>query len=214
MAEEKAVDEIVDEDDAIAESEEEEAEEGEGKDKIINADTYEPLIRKTPADYVAERRGKKIEKLEKELGSKEEGGEYFDKEGEKVDVAGLVRKQIQESLHPVLDSIRSSMDDSEINTFLSKQENAKFRKFEALARKESRVYQNVPIAKIFKSLAFEEAEKIGADKSKEGDKGKKRISGNPVRKGVGELPDFKKMPDKEFSDYQQRVQTGEKIRLE
>ena len=183
--------------------------EEEEKEEILDDSTYEPPVRKTVADYVAERRGKKIEKLQKK-----EDEEGFEEEPDEI--GEKIKSVVEGYLNPVFDSIRNSSDDSEINSFLAKPENSHFKKYEKLARKEAIVYQNVPIEKIFRSLAFDHAQILVDDKSEkakeEAKKGK--VGGSVARQSSTNLPDFSAMSMKDVQKLNQQILAGKKIKLE
>lgn len=185
-------------------------------EEVLDDSTYEPTVRKTVADYVADRRGEKIVKLEKELENKEDEEPEEELDKEKVNIAELVSKKVQEVLNPVLSHIVNQTDEAELTTFLSKPENSQFKRFEKLARKDMKVYPTVPIEKIFRSLAYDEAMTAGATKSEEHKKKteKSKVSGTSMRETTPNVPDFSKMTPKEVADYNKEILKGKIVKVE
>lgn len=178
--------------------------------QLPDVDKYEPEVRAKPWNTRQERaeyfKGKQKEVVKDD---EEQVGE------EDVD-RPITRKELQDFLNPLSESFRDQSDVAEITSFLAKPEHSAFKKYESLARKEAKVYQNVPIAKIFKSLAYDEAMRMGAEQAKVADQKatRNRTSGSATRKAPAGVPDFKSMSEKEFQAYQSRVMRGEKIEIE
>jgi len=68
-------------------------------------------------------------------------------------------------------------------------------------------YQNVPIDFIARALAFDEAQKIGAEKGKEADleAGKTKIGGSPFKPSEKAFPDYEGMTKEEFEKEMERA---------
>lgn len=208
MAEEKSADsekEEGEEKDSEKESEEEKEEEKEEEEEETKDDSedYNPPVRKTVADFVAERRGKKIKKLQE----KEEDGDDDEGIPEKEQLAGMVQQAVSQILDPILSSIGDTTDEVEITNFLSRPENAHFRKYEKKARKDAKVYKNIPIEKIFRSLAYDDKKSEPEAKSKPGVRGASR------RETTANVPDFSKMSMKEIDEFNNKIREGKRVEL-
>ena len=134
------------------------------EDEILDDKDYQPETRKSVGEYVAERRAKRAEK---KLEKGDEDTSEEDEE-EKPDIASLVQEEIKKAITPLSKFARDQATDSEINAYLGA--NPQFKKYERLAKKDAEAYPNVPIAKIFRSLAFDDAGKTvkaNVDKAKE-----------------------------------------------
>lgn len=119
-------------------------------------DLAEPVVRKkTNADWVAERRGKKIEKMKDQQNkdeSKEEGAEEEEEDVDEED-AKVVRKILKEELGPVINPILAEKskaeDDIEIGKVLA--EHPEFKPYEEKVRRfmahPSR--KNLPVETVF-----------------------------------------------------------------
>lgn len=191
--------------------------------EVIDASTYNPPVRKTPKPWGDTDEGRRefFQKIHGPAKKKDDdGGEN----GEDVpgslkleDVQRIFVEGFEKVLTPVLDHVRSSADEAGIASFLNTLGNERFRRYEQLARKDMAAYPNVPIEKIFRSLAFDDALAQGAEsyrKVKESDK-ENKISGRTSRPTkMSNAPDFNSMSEKEFSEFQDRVRMGESIKVE
>lgn len=188
-------------------------EEPKGKVESLNPDTYTPPVRKTVADFVAERRGRKIQKVQsKEGGAGEENGEEGAGEGGNVDVTALIQEGIADALKPFAGAISEHTTKTEVQSFLAQPQNEQFRKYEKIALKEAGVYQNVPIEKIFYALAYEDALEIGAAKAVATQKRdqKNKLGGRSTRT---QPPGTTKFTMKNIGEVNRRVMAGEKIEV-
>lgn len=192
----------------------------EKKDEVLDADTYEPEVRGGKGEnYWRDQYFKNLPGSQKKESKKED--EEEGEEGEKPKSAGNVREEVLDifgkMFGPVLETLQGATIDSEVNAFLSRPENAGLRKYERLVRKDALVYRNVPVAKLFRSHAYDDAVKLGSEREKEAQKGARRnkLGGSSQRRPIeGAAPDFKKMTDKEFQEYQAKIKKGEIVKLE
>ena len=154
-------------------------EEGEPEGEPASPDAPAVPVRRTVADFVAERRGRKIEKLEK-------GGGV---ESGNSPVEAQVASALDKMFGPVAEALQGRFDDSDVTTFLAKPENAAFKPFEKQVRSAMGVYKNVPINLLFQGFAYKGAAAGGAAAERtaiaEGKKNRARGTAiNPVGKGV------------------------------
>lgn len=175
--------------------------------EAIDPEKYTPEVRERPWTNREER--KEFFTAKQKETTKEEEPAVMDD----VDISALVQKKIDAAINPLQQRLAEEADDREVRSFLSKPENQRFAKYEALARKEMKVYANVPIAKLFRSLAFEDAEKLGADKATQvADKQTRRsVTGTTTRKAASGLPDFRSMSPAQVEEFNRRVARGEKF---
>ena len=176
-------------------------------DEVLDDKDYQPEVRKTVGEYVAERRAKRAEK-KLEDGGEEEGNE--EKE-EKPDLASLIQEEVKKAINPLSEFAKTQATDSEINAFLAN--NSQFKKFERLARKDALAYPNVPIAKIFRSLAFDDAGKTvkaNVEKAKEGAKVNK-MGGVSKRSGFSAPLRPHQITKEQQDNVRIRARMGEKI---
>lgn len=188
--------------------------------EILDDSKYEPPVRSQSKPWSnQEERKQFFEKLHsKPKNDQEDAG---DEDGEKPpitleQVQELFTKQTEAIFQPVFDQVRSTADEAEITSFLSKSENSIFKKYERMARKDMKVYPNIPIDRIFKSLAYDDALALGAERSKQAeDKGQKnKIGGRSSRPtDVSGVPDFSTMTDKEFAEFNKGIRRGATVKV-
>lgn len=189
--------------------------EDKGEDEFKD-DLAEPSVRqkKTPADWVAERRGRKIEKL-KQQGEKSEEEDIDDEEEEDVDEedAKVVRRVLEKELGPVLDPILAERsraeDDIAVNEVLTKYPELK--KFEAKARRfmSHPTRKNLPVETIFAEVAgIDTMLKLGArkgmsaeDKASEGRTG----GGSNVSSHNNKAEEIRNMTPEQFEQYKASI---------
>ena len=193
------------EEEETEEEPEEKKEEEEKEEKEVEIGEPEP--RRSAKDFIIQRKDKKIKKLEKE---KEEGEDEFTPEGK-----GFLRREVESSVKPILDTVRKSADSQELQEVLNKYPEAKKMEKDIKKWMEHPAYSGASIEMIFLGLA---AKKFGigtgADQKKKeaDDKAKKgKIGGHGRRaKGLeGDIPDVRKMSDKDFDDLTFKVKTGQ-----
>lgn len=176
-------------------------------------DGVEPVVRKkTNADWVAERRGKQIEKLKNQQGQKEseeeedsEEDDDIDPEDEKV-VEKVINKKLGPVINPILAERAKAEDDIAINEILS--EYPELKPFEAKARRfmshPSR--KHLPVETIFAEVAgVKTLLRLGArkgldaeDKAREGRAGGGTGDGGHSQTGAKKIWD---MTNEEFEEY-------------
>lgn len=180
---------------------------GEGAPAVVEDDGTEPPTRKTPKDFIIERKQRQLEKAR--------GGRAADDEGDDdtpVDEgadAEFVDKRIQESLEPILSKQDEKDRDNELNEFV--QTNPKFAPYKAkIARwwaHQSRV--NLPVRTIAFEVAGDDLMRLGAQRGAEADaKARKGNAGGHSVRGAGGKKSVLDMTDKEFVQYQQEVMMG------
>ncbi len=188
---------------------EEEAEEGEERqEEILDDKDYQPEVRKSVGEYVAERRAKRAEKKQQEG---EGEGEGEGEEGEKEpDVRSVVQEELNKAIKPLTEVAKSQALDSEINAFLVA--NPQFKKFEKLARKDAVAYPNTPISKIFRALAYDESGETAKNIEKKKEEAKnKKLGGSPKRRGETAPIKPSLISDDKLKEVRLRVKMGEKI---
>ena len=179
-------------------------EEEEPEEEVLDDSKYEPEQRRPWK--TREERDEFFKEKQKVKG--EEEGEEGD-EGEKP----ITRKDLETILNPVLESIRTSADNSEIVAFLAA--NPQYKKYEKLARKDAQVYPNVPISKIFKALAHDDLVSGEAAKSA-GEKAKKqKVGGTSARpKATPSMAEqIQGLTPEKTREMVKRIKRGEKIDL-
>lgn len=143
---------------------------GKGKDDEDDGDEPPTRKPKTNADFVALRRGKKIEKLAKGKGDDKGGAADEDDEdddGLSPEDAAAIDKRLEKHLAPILAEKEQQEVDTQIANFIS--ENPEFKPYAAKAAKWARheAYKNVALEQIFYAAAGKDLLKIGA-KRKQG----------------------------------------------
>lgn len=188
---------------------------GEKKSEANNED--EVPVRKTPLDYILERKRQKLEKLKREqiskadeelskLNSKEEedDDDLFDELEDENDkrVARVVKKLYGSSL----EKISSSELDSEVSQFVKDNEDFGPYKDKIVKWAKHPAYSQLPIAQIAYAVAGLDLLKLGAKKARENDEqiDRDKISGNSTKR-VSMGKDPMKMSTKEFEDYLAKV---------
>lgn len=189
--------------------EDEKGGEGGGAPKQPSSDdTYEPEVRKPWSNREERAEFFKAKKVEKES---EQGGESYEDDPDFVKKAdAYFEKRISPQFKQMSDSAQEQKDDFELRSYLS--ENPTMKKYEARAKKDMKAYPTVPVSRIFKSLAYDDALAEGATR---GDKAKVKakqssVSGSGERKSP-QAPDFLKMTSKEFNDYKRSQKASGKF---
>ena len=148
------------------------------KDKQDEDDDEDVPTRKpkTPADFVALRRGKALAKARDDAKKgKGQGGDEGDDEGDDddandTDPRSIVQKEIAKALKPLADRAEQDEVDTEIATFVH--DNPDFKEFAPKVAKwsQNEAWKGVPIERIFYAVAGKQLLKIGADRTREADK--------------------------------------------
>lgn len=201
----------------LEENSESENEGGEGKENSILDDAnYTPPVRKSIGDYVVERREKRFERQQQQP-KKKIDNEEEDNEGNfgENDIEEKIQRGIKNALEGLSPIFASQMAETEISSFLSRPGNENFRKYEKLVRKDATVYPNVPIEKLFRAHAFDDAQIIGSQKSNQRNQkvNQRKISGTS-RRSLGQPANPAVMSKESKDQVRLRILTGEKINPE
>lgn len=190
-------------------------EESKAEASETDPDKYTPEERKKPWANREERA--EFFKGKKNDGDKTETAAEEKNDTADIDINDLVDRKIEKVLSPLQQQLAAQADDQEVKDFLGTGANRdRFGKFEGLVRKAMKVYTNVPVGNLFKQFAFDDAERLGAEKAdKARDKATRRgVTGTTTRKTDSGLPDFKTMSPKEIDEFNKRVRKGETFKVE
>lgn len=135
---------------------------------------------KTPADFVALRRGKALAKARddakkgKGQGGDGEGDDGDDDDANDTDPRSIAKKAVAEALAPFAERLEQEEVDTEIANFV--QDNPDFKEFAPKVAKwsQNEAWKGVPIERIFYAVAGKQLLKIGADRTREADKNAKK----------------------------------------
>ncbi len=192
---------------------------------ILDGSKYEPPVRSQIKPWSnQEERKQYFEKIHGKQ-TKKELDANIEEDPDDIDgkpltmssIQELFSKQIEQVFQPVFEQVRSTADESELSSFLSKPENSSFKKYEQMARKDMKAYPNVPIDRIFRSLAYDDALALGAAKSKETTEKieKNKVGGRSSRPiTTSNAPDFSKMTDKELMEFNKNIRRGNSVKIE
>lgn len=189
-----------------------------GPEEDDEEDGKDPPARNNLSHIIA-RKNRKIEKLEKKKEEKEEDDDEDD-EDEDDRVARRAGNVVRKIIEPLAGNLDRKQTDIDISTFLADPRNAKFRKYEAKARRwaahPSRA--QVPIASIFKEIAFDDfAAGAEEDADQKRDNARRNSArGSSFRQAPkSELDTIRnlKRGTKEFENIRARVGAGETIDL-
>ncbi len=184
----------------------------EKKEESKEGEDDEPEIRtrKSPKDYIIERKQRKIERLQ----AKKAGGDDDEEEDDDEDVLPedkkAIKKVVTETLTPIIQRQLDAENEQEIKNFLA--DNSEFKPYEKRVRKlmthPSRA--QVPIQSLFYETAGPDLMKLGAQKKKEADEeANQSNAGGGSSRGTGEgKKDWSAMPDEEFAKEKQRIMTA------
>lgn len=173
---------------------------------------YEPEVRQSPWTNRDERNKFFAEKNKGKKESEEEG-QKDEEDGEQPDPRYMTKKDFQDLFTPLRDTFNEQSINSGVTSYLTA--HPEMVKYEAKAIKYLKVHTTVPIADAFKTLAFDEAQALGAEKGEESkDKNIRRKIGGTSSRPSSTVPDFKGMSDKEFDEVKDRIAIGEKISVE
>jgi len=214
-AEEKAETAVSPEGDDNKEGEKDAVVEEDKKDDApVDASTYEPPTRVTPWNNRGER-AEFFKNKQKETKETPVVGESDKDDDDPKDFDARVASAVQKVLSPVYSSLQDQSDSSEITSFLANPANAHFKKFEHVVRKEAKVYQNVPIDKLFKAHDYEN---VGKRSSQTAEKIKQKVKQNRIGPGIrntsksSDLPDFK--DPKALAQFNREIARGKTVQVE
>ena len=138
-------------------------------------DTYEPEVRKPWSNR--EERAEFFKAKKKEA---EQGGESDEDDPDFVKKAdAYFEKRISPQIKQLSDLGQEQRDDYELRSYLA--ENPTMKKYEARAKKDMKAYPTMPVNKIFRSLAYDDALAEGATR---GDKAKCPVSNSTTTSEV------------------------------
>lgn len=117
---------------------------------------------RTPADWVALRRGKKLEKQSKSGTQGEDGGQDEGDEGDDDEVTRKVKEVVGKALSPIISQQEQAELETEISSFVA--DNPEFKPYAAKVAKWSQDpdWANVPIDRVFYAVAGKDLLRIGA----------------------------------------------------
>jgi hypothetical protein len=175
-------------------------------------DDAEPPTRKprTPADWVALRRQRKLEREQKK--AQESKGEDEGAEDEEVspEDAKIIDARVQKHLAPILQERAEAQLRSEINDFIA--QNPEFKQYAAKAEKWAKhpSWENVPTEQLMYAVAGKELLKIGANRraAAEAKARKSTVSGGSPQ-GTAQTKAVWEMTPDEFSKEVERVKLGQ-----
>ncbi len=182
-----------------------------GTAKDVEKD-YEPEVRQNPWSNRDER-NKFF--AEKNKGKKDEEEGQKNEEGEQPDPRYMTKEDFKQFFSPLQETFNEQSIKTGIASFLSNPDNSEFKQYEAKALKYLKVHTTVPISDAFKTLAFDDAQALGAQKGeKSKEMNNRRKVGGTSSRPSNTAPDFKGMSDKEFDEIKDKIAVGEKISVE
>lgn len=192
--------------------------------KIVDEDEIPP-VRKSVGEYIIERKEKTIENLKiaeqnkiiEDLRSKTEGGEEEVLTSKAQD---MISKEVSDRIKPVIDTIASTTDENELKELFAKEPEAEKFEKQIKAYMKHPVYKGVPPSVIFRNLAFDDAEIMGARKKRIADKEIELSKGGgsgvrPTERNSGDVPsaeDIENMSDEDFKALGNKALSGEFIK--
>ena len=194
--------EVDKEDDKKGDGEEEEKKEEEEYDE-----KEEPPTRKSVQDHIIERRGKKIDKLEKEKEEKEKEEEEGNFTPEDKDAIG---KEIDKKTEPLKEVLKAQSDKNELDSLKNKYPDlSKVMEKRIVKYANHKSYQDVPYENIYLMLAGQKSiSQAKKEKAKLDDK-ENETGGHTKRARKGGEPDYANMSDKDFDKVDQDLMTGQ-----
>lgn len=151
-----------------------EDEESEEEDQPFEID--EPVVRKTPKDYILERRSKRLEKYESQ---KQEGvDEDFDEDDED-DVKKLIAREIKKALTPLADNLGSQSFNQELSEVISKYPELKGK--EEIVKKYAEAYPTTPLEFLARGILFKKYNQTSAREEAQ-NKAKGEMKGGNIRR--------------------------------
>lgn len=191
---------LKDDDENLVPFEEKKEEEKEEKDPEIS----DPEPRRSAASHIIERKQKKIEKLKKPKEGEEETTE------EEVAVAPEGEAAIDKKLEPIKSQMKKQSDDQEFKDILNDTDNyphAKKLKDGIKRYMDHPAYQDASVDMIYHALVSKTGIVKSAAAKKAADEETKETNiggGNTRRAKDTKLPDFGKMTDKEFDEFESK----------
>lgn len=201
-------------------------EEDEDKDKNPDFDdTATPVIpvRKSNAQFIIERKNKKIEKLQskKDTDDKDPSDDTpEDEEDDNLseDAKKAIERVVGSKIKPLQDILVSKANEEELKDLFSAQPEAKKYENHIKAYLQHDAYKNVPPEVIYHHLAFGSAVTLGAKKKTVADKEASQSKGGgrglPPKNAVGDLPsaeDIAEMSEEDFEKMEQDARQGKFI---
>lgn len=182
---------------------------GGGGDQQPTGQDEEPPVRakaKTTADYVAERRGKQLERARAAL--EEHGIELEDPDAANEQIVQVV----DERLKPIIEKSERETEEAELSTFFNV--NPDFKPYEAKIKKFAAhpTRRHLPIETIAYEVAGKDLMKIGASRERQAmaaAAASQAGGGNgPQADGAAHKP-INEMTKEEFKDFKEKVRRGE-----
>ncbi|MFH1559018.1 MAG: hypothetical protein ABIC19_00655 [Patescibacteria group bacterium] len=173
-------------------------------------DELEIGTRKSPKDYIIERKERKIKKLEAQ--SKNDNDEEDESEEDDVlpEDEKIIEKVVEKKLTPIFQRQLAAEDEQEVQNFVNT--NPEFKSYEVKVRKlmahPSRA--QVPISSLFYEAAGPHLMKLGAQKAKEADNeaNQSNAGGGSSRDTGDKKVDWNAMPNEEFGKKLQEIKTA------
>lgn len=160
----------------------------------------EPVVRKTPRDYVLERRSKRLEKKELE----EEEGDY--ELDNNTDIGRMIANEVQKALKPFADVVGNQSMTQEMGEVLNTYPELKGKEGEI--KKYAEAYPNAPLSFIAKGLLFDKYQaQSGRNEAKQQAKSEQK-GGNVKRPKEVQEKSAWDMTDEEFLQVTNRVRSN------
>lgn len=169
--------------------------------------------RKTPQDFIIERKNRKIAKLQNKGDQGEgEGGEGDEEENEVApEDADLIKKVVSPMIAPIVEKSLEAEDEKEIQEFLK--ENSDFKPYEQKVRRFMKhpSRRQLPIKSLFYEVAGDDLLKIGADRKAKADEEAKhsQSGGGSNRAGEGQEKSAWELPKDEFEAKKEKIRRGQ-----
>lgn len=171
------------------------------KEEKLPADTFTPAERQRPWKNREERDQFFIsQKKDKEAKTGDEEGKD---ENPDAELEAKMEKLFEKRFGGVFSQLEEKELSTDVSSFLNKPENAHFSKYENIAIKAAKVYQNVPVDFIFKALDYDNAMLRGVERSKqiETTNRSRSAGGNSKREVRATTPDFSKMTSEQIEAF-------------
>ena len=192
--------EILDEE-VLEESEDDESEEPEAEPFEIE----EPKVRKTPKDYILERRSKRLEKYES-MKQDIENDDYDDNEEDEDDVKSIVAKEIQKALRPLADNLGSQSFNQELAEVISKYPELKGK--EDTVKKYAEAYPTTPLEFLAQGILFKKYNQTNAREEAQSKAKSEQKGGNIRRPKEVKEKNAWDMTEAEFLETTNKVRSG------
>ncbi len=186
-------------------------------------DTATPVIpvRKSNAQFIIERKNKKIEKMQSKADKDEDAGAEDELEDSDLseDASKAIDSAVDTRIKPVMDILISKANEEELKDLFSTTPEAKKYENHIKAYLQHDAYKNVAPDVIYHHLAFNNALAIGAKKRTVADTEAKQTKGGgrglPPKNTVSDLPsaeDIAEMSDEDFDAMEQNARQGKFIK--